>query len=364
MDAREKFVLFRKTKNFCSAPWNLLLVDTNGDIKTCTRGQVIGNSNKQSIADIFASDHVRRLKTDILQDKVTKNCSNCLALENHGDGRKEYHGLRNLYNGLFQNQDVDYNDPGSFHLGAVDLHWSSICDLQCVTCWAKQSSSIALAQNLPIRHTPTATAHKIIDFIVDRQSDIREIYLSGGEPTLIKYNLNLLKKLDKRSDLLIRVNSNLMWNQDNAIIQEILQFPQVLFTCSADNTGEKFEWIRRGAKWSKFVKNLRYLGGRSNVQIRINLVFFVLSARDLMSTIGYFNQQHSINNFTINQCGMGQTKLRCRNLPASIKQSVQDDIMCIKEAWIDNLNLIGCLNNCTDELEQHDQEDFVQQFVR
>ena len=155
------------------------------------------------------------------------------------------------------------------------------------------------------------------------------MYFSGGEPTLIKYNLNLLKQLEKRDDLLIRVNSNLMWDTDNSIVKEILKFPNVMFTCSADNLDQKFEYIRRGATWERFVSNLKYLSTFSNVKLRINSVFFVLSAFDLLDTIDYFYTHFEINDFTINQCGMGHTYFRCRNLSSNFKESIKTKLLSV-----------------------------------
>lgn len=352
LNPKQKFILFRQQKRFCSAPWNLLYISPDGSVPTCTKGSgKLYNVNDTDIETIVQGQKFQDIRRNILADSVVENCTKCYTLENRGDGQSQYHHIRNMYNELFIDQTVDYNDLSGFKLGAVDLHWSSICDLKCITCWSKQSSSIAKEQNLPIQHTKTQTALKIIDFLVLHQSGLKEVYLSGGEPTLIKYNLNLLRRLDKRPDLLIRVNSNMMWDTSNEIVQEILKFPQVMFTCSADNLGDKFAYIRRGATWQRMVDNLCFLQKCSNVDIRINSVFFVLSAMDLHDTINYFHDEHQISNFTINQCGMGHTYLRCRNLPENQKQLVREQLSMIQQKYQDNLNLVGSINNCQTELD-------------
>ena len=299
----------------------------------------------------------------MLSDFSVENCKGCVALENAGDGYKTYGFLRNMYNEQFLSQQVDYTDVDQFTLSAVDLHWSSICDLKCVTCWATQSSSLAIEQGLPTQHVKTQVALKLIDTIIEKQSTLKEVYLSGGEPTLIKYNLNLLSRLEKRQDLLIRVNSNLMWNKDNSIVKEILKFPNVMFTCSADNLGSKFEYIRRGASWQKFIENLVFLSNMPNVEIRLNSVFFVLSALDLIETIDYFYNNHKVKNFTINQCSMGHTYLRSRNLPDGIKDLVRKNLQtAISTKYASDLNLVGSFNNCLEELNQDCTESYVEYF--
>ena len=265
---------------------------------------------------------------------------------------------------MLQDLDVNYSDPHEFVLGALDLHWSSLCDLKCVTCWAYQSSSIAQEQNVPINHLPSERANLLIDWIVKNQHTLQEIYLSGGEPTMIKYNLRLLEKIQKRSDLQIRVNSNLMWDQDNAVLAEILKFPNVLFTCSADAVGQKFEYIRRDAQWSKFLENLNFLNAQKNVRIRINSVFFVLSASGLVDTIDFFKQNFDIDDFTINQCEMEQTHLRARNLPEPVKKQCATSIATAIDRFSHDLNLVGQLKNCLAELDHPSTESYVGYFNR
>lgn len=358
MDAKKKFLLFRHSNHFCSAPWNLLYVDTDGGIHTCNKGGLLANAGDHNIADILQSPDLQNIRSEILQDRVTRNCARCIALENHGNGSIDYHHLRNMYNELFRDQEVNYVDTRAFVLSAVDLHWSSVCDLKCITCWARQSSSIANEQGVPVHHTPTEVALSMIEYITQNQNSLREVYLSGGEPTLIKYNLNLLTKLEKRSDLLIRVNSNMMWRQDNRILREILKFPRVIFTCSADNIGERFEYIRRGASWTTFVENLNYLKRFNNVEIRINSVFFVLSALDLAQVIDYFSTDHGVRNFTINQCGMGHTYYRCRNLTQPVKDQVRQQLHQLQSRQTHDLNLLGSINNCLNEIDQAWEESY------
>jgi hypothetical protein len=154
-----------------------------------------------------------------------------------------------------------------------------------------------------------------------------------------------------------------MWEQDNSIIQEVIKFPNVLFTCSADNIGSKFEYIRRGASWDRFDRNLRFLQQHSNIEIRINSVFFVLSALELIDTINYFAKHYNIDNFTINQCGMGQTHLRCRNLSDILKERVKNNIQQAIINYSNNQNLIGQFTNCLEELTHIKTENYLDYFV-
>ena len=361
MDSKQKYSLFQKSKHFCTAPWNLLYVDVTGSIRSCTAGGNLGDPSKQTLQQILSNKKYQDLRKNILADKVTDNCKECLTRENISSAGK-YTGLRNHYNTLGIHSSVDYTDTKQFKLSALDLHWSSLCDLKCVTCWAVQSSSIAREQNKPINHTPPKIANEIIDYVVKNQSELKEIYMSGGEPTLIKYNLKLLKQIEKRSDLLIRVNTNMQWRQDNQVLKEILKFPNVLFTCSIDGMGEEFNYIRRGGNWNTTLKNIKFLQSHSNVEIRANTVFFVLTAQRIPQIIDYFMEEIGSIDHTINQCSMGQYHLRSRNLPSNIKEEVRESLERTFEKYKDNLNIAGNITNCLRELDNKASSDVYKEY--
>jgi MoaA/NifB/PqqE/SkfB family radical SAM enzyme len=343
LDAKKKFYLFKKEKNFCAVPWNNIKVGMDGSVTTCTHGtETLGHVKNHTIDKILYHDKLNSIRDDLFNNLAISNCSMCKSYETN-----DYHYLRGLYNELFASSQVDYSNNSEFTLSAIDLHWSSICNLKCITCWAKQSSSIAVEQGEPILHTPTVDANKIIDYIVQNQNNLKEIYLSGGEPTLIKYNLTLLKKLEKRENLQIRINTNMTFDADNQIISELKKFPNVMFTISADAIQDRFEYIRRGAQWEKFLYNLTELK-RLHFKWRMNSVFFVCSALKLIETFDFFRQNFDIQDFTINQLQMNHFDLQARNLPQKIKD------VCVEKYLLElgkDKNLTGQLQNCINELQ-------------
>lgn len=358
MEPKKKFYLFKKAENFCAVPWAHVKILMNGDVCSCVVGtESFGNIENQSIEQIVSNHKIKKVKTQLINDQKSANCVDCHDQFNNGINRP-YSYLREFYNTMFQDVDIDYTDVESFKLSGIDLHWSSICNLKCITCWDKQSSSIAKEQGSPILHVSKEAAQRLTDYIVENQYNLKEIYLSGGEPTLIKHNLNLLQRLDKRDTLQIRINTNLMWKLDNQIIQEIKKFPNVLFTISAEAIGDRFEYIRRDAIWKVFLRNLDSLQGY-NFQFRINSTFFVCSALYLIETMDFFKTNYNINDFTINQLQMDHTVIRARNLPEKIKKIVVDKYTATINSSQDN-NLIGQLINCLKELNYCSDESYVE----
>jgi len=355
MDPKKKFYLFRQSTSFCAVPWNHIKVEMDGKIVTCVNGQhQLGHLKDKSIDEIVNDWPIQHIRDSVYRELPAYNCHTCLKQENG----KEYKFLRNLYNPMFQDVNVDYSDRTKFALSAIDLHWSSTCNLKCVTCWSKQSSSIAQELGEPIQHTPDEQADKIIDLIESRQHHMKEIYLSGGEPTLIKHNVRLLKRLDKSIDCTFRVNTNMMFEQNNPVIEELKKFKNVLITVSADAIGDRFEYIRRGATWRQLIDNLDYFRLSTNFKLRLNSVFFVASALNLTDTQQFFHKNYDIDDFTINQVTMGHTNIQCRNLSDDLKEECIDKIKKHRQQFIDNKNLVGQLDNCLIELNKAKEEDY------
>jgi organic radical activating enzyme len=292
---------------------------------------------------------------------LDSNCKTCQSYENTSQDNT-YDFIRGLYNPMFKSVDIDYTNHKDFQLSGIDLHWSSICDLKCITCWSNQSSSIAIEEGKDVLHTSTKHADKLIDYIVANQETLKEIYLSGGEPTLIKHNLRLLKKLRRDLSFQIRVNTNMMHEPDNQIIQELQEFPNVFFTISADAMEQRFDYIRRGANWQRFLKNLDRLI-TTHFTWRLNSVFFVGSALYLTNTQNFFSENYGINDFTINQCQMDHPDLQCRNLPEIIKNKVLEKITAHQNLHKQNSNLVGQLNNCIDEVNKQGNPDYQNYFA-
>ena len=319
-------------------------VDPDGTVNTCVPGTTrLGNIKEHSIQSIVNGPAIQAIRNNLLQDLPDSNCINCTKLENGDFGH-----LRKRYNQQFVDRDIDYTD-NSFVLSAVDLQWSSTCNLRCVMCWAKQSSAIAQEQRIPILTTRESEVEELTNWIVEQQYSLKEIYISGGEPTLIKHNLRLLQQLDKRNDLLLRVNTSLMFDRDNPVMQQVLEFPNVEITVSTDATGSQFEYIRYGADYKKFLETLNWLK-TTHAQLRMNFVFFVATAVQLIHNIQEFRAL-GIQDFTINDVA-AQPALQARNMPGNIKQQLIEQYSAEIARDLTDTAIVGQLTNCIAELTQ------------
>jgi organic radical activating enzyme len=220
-----------------------------------------------------------------------------------------------------------------------------------VYCHALQSSSIAQEQGIPITRTDNENIDKIIALIEKNQNTMKEIYLSGGEPLLIKHNTKLLRKITN-TQLPIRINSNISQAvSTNPVFTEIKRFKNVLWTVSADSMGKQFDYTRNGGNWDQFLHNLHTIKTLGH-QIRLNLVWFVGNVSGMAKTIEYFVREHNITDITINQLS-GANHLRARHAPAWLKQQSQEQLdILLKSGLIEaKTNTWYNIARCNRELE-------------
>lgn len=322
MDARRKFFLFKQSAHFCAVPWNHFQLFVDGVVKTCSSGKTVGDLKHQDLDNILHGHRMREIKSQLLDDIAHDNCRKC-----HDLTVDDYQDLRNHYNPMFIKNDVDYDKLDQFQLNSIDLHWDNTCNLKCVYCNAQQSSSIASEQKIYIDKVSDESIQKVIDMIVDRQWELKELYLSGGEPLLIKHNWRLFDRLTNL-DLPIRINSNITHaHEQNQMFRNLSKFRNVLWTISAESTGDRFQYIRNGCKWSQFLESIERIKGLGH-RLRLNSVFFVGSISSIFDTIEYFATQHQITDVTINQI-FARDDLEVRHAPALAKSAASEKLQAL-----------------------------------
>lgn len=349
MDPKTKFKLFKQSKNFCAVPWTNFQVFTNGKVETCSRGKTtIGNLHEESIETILQGKTITKIREDMLNDIPNANCVVCQTQSIENDG---YHYLKDHYNSKIMFEDVDYSNPHNFDLRFIDLHWSNVCNLRCVMCTPDHSSLIAKDENVDVNLVDPETIKTITNYILDKQDDIKEIYLSGGEPFYIPQNITLFEKLENK-DVPVRINTNMHWHKNNKLFKVLQSFNNVQLTMSADATHEKFEYIRTGANWKTFIDNFSYVQSNTNFDIRVNMIFSVINAMDVADNISYWYHGKNIKDLTLNLLSRPEALMSC-NYPENKKQNVIDKLTEVRKTIPEHdLNLRSQINYCVDNISQ------------
>lgn len=316
-------------KNFCAAPWSGLSLDPDGQAKLCCISQ--DRVPLQEFGQTKTLSKFIEIRQAVIDDQQHTNCDACWQRESVNTN---WESRRSIY----QYDDFHHNldSATDFQLEHLDLRWSNTCNLNCVYCGPVFSSRWAELQGRKqsFRIFPTVTDSDL--------ANLKILQLAGGEPLLIKENLDILERLNKiNPDVKIEITTNLTMINNNRIYNSLKQFDNVTWIVSFESTGQRFEYIRNGAKWHDFYNNLNTLS-MDFMDIQVNMVYFPLSSLDIVNAIDVALEFTNPDNvFLVSQSGghgfdkLGQSALQyikqhnlnqLTQLPDILKTRLQDQI--------------------------------------
>lgn len=194
---------------------------------------------------------------------------------------------------------------------------------------------------------------------------MREVYLSGGEPFYIPYNIELMKRIENK-DIPLRINTNMQWNKNNRLFQVLKDFTNVHITVSADAVSDKFEYIRNGASWSDFIDNIDYVRQNTTFKFRMNTIFSIMNADTIPDLIMHFYNELDIKDITINLL-LKPKEMDARNYPSHKKGALIKKLESLLTLAKDNKNLSSNIENCIMQLNlpnQHEYNDALDHYTR
>ena len=156
MDAKE----YLTNKAFCPIPWQGLMYNFDGSVKTCIRSaEPIGNIKDNTIEEIVnGSDNIEN-RMDMRMGHPAKNCYPCYALEKDKNSF-DIISDRVFYLKELRNSDMSlYDSPGTFGLRKIDVRWTNLCNFACVYCSPEFSSKWASELNTNRKSTRLNSSH-------------------------------------------------------------------------------------------------------------------------------------------------------------------------------------------------------------
>jgi radical SAM protein with 4Fe4S-binding SPASM domain len=288
-------------KSFCTLPWSGVFIQPDGKVRNCAvTKETLGNINQDSLQDILHGTINQNIKKDMLEDVFHDRCGHCYTLEKNQQFSFNSVSNRVWYLKTLASRDLEFFDKAdNYKLKMLDLRWKNTCNFACVYCGPDLSSSWANELNLPQRISNQALQQSL-DYIYNNLDSVEHIYLAGGEPLLIKENLNLLQRVySMNKNIQIRVNTNLSI-VNNEIYLLLKKFPNVHWTVSVDGIESEFEYVRYGGSWNKFVENLLQLRQDFD-KINFNSTWCILTATGTLECIDFLqNLGFHENSFIVN----------------------------------------------------------------
>ena len=325
MDSKE----YLTNSKFCPIPWTGFMYFPSGDVMNCIRSQrVIGNIKDQSIHEILADN--TETKQNMLDHKDGLGCNSCYSLE--GD-KKGFDIISDRVFYLKELKAVDkstYDQVDNFDLRTIDIRWSNVCNHACVYCSPEYSSKWATELNLVAEVPSQERIAELTKLVYDNAHKLEHVYMAGGEPLLMKENLELLDILfEKNPNVNIRINTNLS-KTGTRVFEKICKFKNVHWTISVDEMEQEFEYIRYGGVWQDFLDNLTVIM-ELNHKISFNMLYHILNYKSLFETINFFRFLGFHNNSFIIGVLERPDYLNIRHLPDNVLQLVKDNI----KEWLD-----------------------------
>ena len=292
----------------CSLPWIGVYVNPDGKVKNCAISDLdLGDLHNDPVEKILTGANNVMVKQDMLAEIRHPRCNACYSVEDNTADQAQHfntsnrswykkYGIRNI------NIDL-YDKTENFNLRVLDLRWRNTCNFSCVYCGPDLSSQWASELKDKSFIIDEDVLRKNKKYIFENLHNITHVYLAGGEPLLIKENLELLNILkDQNPDVEIRINTNLS-TINNEIFKKLITFKNVKWTVSVDAIAAEFEYIRYPGNWNKFHQNLLYLKNQG-FDINFNMVWCVLNSTsifdcvDFLKNIGFHENSFIIQNLT------------------------------------------------------------------
>lgn len=317
---------FFKNKSICSLPWSGFELEPDGGVKNCVISKThLGNINESSIYDILHGKTNTNLKKSMLANMMPANCSGCHLQE------KDRSDPNSISSRLYYNKELGakigmdfYDNVENFSLKHVDLRWTNSCNQACVYCSPEFSSKWAQEMGVKIK-SRVESRQEVKNFVFENIGRLENVYLAGGEPMLMKENLEFLQLLkEKNHKCNIRVNTNLSTTQ-TGIFELLCGFKNVHWTVSVETKEAEYEYIRHHGSWKDFVNNLDIIR-KLDHKISFNMLHFILNYNSIFDCVDYlkgigFND----NSFIIGPL-YAPRHYNILNLPEAMLDKVKDTL--------------------------------------
>lgn len=306
------------SKTFCALPWVNISADPDGSVKPCcistdyikrSDGTKF-NLGIDPISDIINSEDFVCIRNKMLDGQPISGCSQCYVQEASG-GKSQ----RMLHNSQWKTSPkIKQGSVIEPTVEYFDLRFGNMCNLSCRSCFPGYSSQMAkdvndnqklqkfhpiLSENL--NHWYTTEMYE--NNIRGQYDNIKQLYITGGEPTIIKQNYVLLESLvneGKNTDITLLINTN-MTNLQGRWLELLKEFKSVILFASIDGIGKVQEYIRYPSNWKQIDDNFTTLVelNLANVQIRPTPVIQATNLGNIVELFEYFEQFNRLAKKTV-----------------------------------------------------------------
>lgn len=287
-----------ESKSFCVLPFIHLathpigtvtpccITEMSGDISTAKNGNEKMFLMKNSLEEITNSETFKTIRKQMLNNEFPEQCRNCYFYENNNVKSKRIESnlkFKQYVNDCFRKTLPD-GTLTEINYKYIELRLGTICNLKCVTCnpfsSSKWNEDVPAFAGSPFENqyfkneikTEWFRSQEFYDELYDKCSDLEEVWINGGEPTLIKEHSYFLERLiqsGRSKNINLHYSINLSYMHEHYI--ELWKgFKNVKLQLSIDDLSERNDYIRYGSEWNIVMKNFeRILKERNFLELEI-----------------------------------------------------------------------------------------------
>lgn len=274
----------------CALPFMHVQSEPDGKIKLCclAKNHVHDGNGKpynfgtDKIETFFNSEYMKNIRKDMLNGVQVADCKGCYEEEAAGGiSQRQVYTKEWIQKDPSIADDILNSEQNGYYVDPkikyFDFRFGNMCNLKCRSCGPINSIQL-LKESREIEHPDVRKFFLYNEHEIDNINDwyqtpmfmenfrsqepnLRQIYFTGGEPTIIEQNYQLLEDLvssGKASRVSLIFSTN-MTNIQERFIKLIEQFEKVTFLASCEGYGDVQEYLRFPAKWSVFEKNIQRL---------------------------------------------------------------------------------------------------------
>lgn len=293
LDARQKYLLLESDR-FCIYPWTHLNVSPNGDTMPCCgwdhKAGKVGNTNKNTMREIWNNDQMKQIRLDMLADRPIAGCSRCYEHENAGffsmrHSANKHHGK---HIGRVHQTKLD-GSLDKFAMVYWDVRFNNLCNLRCRSCGPQFSSSwyqdqMKIAPDYKEKALFYAGKYEtdLWEQLIEHIDHVEQIYFAGGEPLMADEHYRILEELERREKFDVRLiyNTNFTLSKlgSRSVFDIWRKFKKVAVGASLDAMGPRAEYIRKGTDWQEVEHNRRQM-----MQICPHVDFYVSATLSVLN---------------------------------------------------------------------------------
>lgn len=355
---------------FCVLPWMHMATSASGILRVCcnsTPGQNFITKedgsryriNKDDLKEAWNSETYKTIRQQMLNGERPEMCARCFREEDAG-----ITSTRQNWNEKWA-QDRDYTVNAPFNIRYVDIRLGNLCNLKCRMCnpyasnmWVKEWSLVADAleesEYNRLKNMNWPEQAKVWDNLELVADTVEEIYLTGGEPTIIKEQHKLLDYYINKGTahkIRLKYNTNLT-NIPEELVKKWKHFKKIQLNCSIDAYGELDRYIRYPSDWATIDQNFKRIRKQKKVNIEIHCTVQMYNILRLHKFLEYalpFNHKIYFNILNHPEC------LNIRVLPAKLKDAAFESLMPYLE--------VPKLKGVIDYMYAEDWSDKMDEFI-